>query len=115
LNLNSLTIHKLAVCALLTVHKYYSDAFYLNSVISEACGIPLKELNYLELEFINLLDFNLTVTRQEFQTHLEETNSFFDSHWMQQTKSTSCKDHLESKGVNLEGVNGLLEKLSKHR
>ena len=51
--------------SVLVVHKYYTDAFYPNHYIAEIAGISIRELNRLEVQFLSILDFNLTVTATE--------------------------------------------------
>lgn len=40
-SINSLTIHRLILVAVLITHKYYTDPFYLNSYLSYIGGVQL--------------------------------------------------------------------------
>ena len=69
-SINSLTIHRLILVAVLIVHKYYTDPFYLNSYLSYIGGVQLQEINFLEEEFLDIIDFNLTVERSEYDSYV---------------------------------------------
>lgn len=75
--LSSTTIHKLVLAAIVIVHKSSSDFYYTNKAISEKCQISLEELNALELEFLNCIDFNITVDREEYNQYIHEVNKFY--------------------------------------
>ena len=78
-NINSLTIHRLILMAVLITHKYYTDPFYLNSYMSYIGGVQLQEINFLEEEFLDIIDFNLSVDTQEYETYLRGLKAFFAS------------------------------------
>jgi hypothetical protein len=78
-NINSLTIHRLILVAVLITHKYYTDPFYLNSYMSYIGGVQLQEINFLEEEFLDIIDFNLSVDSQEYDTYLKGLKAFFAS------------------------------------
>lgn len=69
-SINSLTIHRLILVAVLITHKYYTDPFYLNSYLSYIGGVQLQEINFLEEEFLDIIDFNLTVERSEYDSYV---------------------------------------------
>jgi len=64
--INSLTIHRLILTAVLVIHKFYTDPFYLNSFMSYIGGVQLQEINFLEEEFLDILDFNVSVDSTEY-------------------------------------------------
>ena len=76
--INSLTVHRLALTALTIVHKFYTDQFNLNSFISSLGGLHLDELNNLEEEFLDLIDFNLIVELDAFKVFQKSLNDFFE-------------------------------------
>lgn len=63
--------------AVLVVHKYYTDPFYLNSFISLIGGIKLAEVNDLEEEFLETIDFCLSVKRDEYDFFVGGLKSHF--------------------------------------
>jgi hypothetical protein len=65
------------LAAIVIVHKSSSDFYYTNKAISEKCQISLEELNALELEFLNCIDFNITVDREEYNQYIHEVNKFY--------------------------------------
>lgn len=59
------------------MHKYYTDPFYLNSYISYIGGIKLAEVNFLEEEFLETIDFCLSVKRDEYDYFVGGLKSHF--------------------------------------
>jgi hypothetical protein len=52
--------------------KFTSDIFYANSRYAKVGGIPLRELNQLELEFLFLIDFQLHVKLEDLQEYADQ-------------------------------------------
>ena len=64
--INSLTIHRLILTAILVTHKFFTDSFYLNSFMSYIGGVQLQEINFLEEEFLDIIDFNIDIDKSEY-------------------------------------------------
>ncbi|KAJ2522534.1 cyclin-like protein interacting with PHO85 [Coemansia sp. RSA 1939] len=64
-------IHRLILSAIVVAHKFNSDIFLNNVRYSKVGGIPLAELNQLELELLFMIKFDLKVDSVELQ-HLGE-------------------------------------------
>ncbi|KAJ2658896.1 cyclin-like protein interacting with PHO85 [Coemansia sp. RSA 1200] len=64
-------IHRLILSAIVVAHKFNSDIFLNNVRYSKVGGIPLAELNQLELELLFMIKFDLKVDSIELQ-HLGE-------------------------------------------
>jgi hypothetical protein len=47
--------------SMLCAIKYQDDEYYKNEFYAKVGGIPLVELNILELEFLNLLEYRMYV------------------------------------------------------
>ncbi|KAJ2846158.1 cyclin-like protein interacting with PHO85 [Coemansia brasiliensis] len=67
LALSPFNIHRLAITAITIAHKFNSDIFFNNARYSKVGGIPLGELNQLELEMLFLVKFDLKVDMAELQ------------------------------------------------
>ncbi|SCV01825.1 LAME_0G18756g1_1 [Lachancea meyersii CBS 8951] len=67
--MDSLNIHRLIISAVTVSTKFFSDFFYSNSRYARVGGISLKELNYLELQFLILCDFELIISVEELQKY----------------------------------------------
>lgn len=52
--------------------KFTSDIFYTNSRYAKVGGIPLLELNQLELELLFLIDFQLHITLEDLQEYADQ-------------------------------------------
>ncbi|KAI9476683.1 cyclin-domain-containing protein [Coemansia mojavensis] len=60
-------IHRMAITAITIAHKFNSDIFFNNARYSKVGGVPLAELNQLELEMLFLIKFDLKVDTAELQ------------------------------------------------
>ncbi|KAJ2452179.1 cyclin-like protein interacting with PHO85 [Coemansia sp. RSA 2336] len=60
-------IHRMAITAITIAHKFNSDIFFNNARYSKVGGVPLGELNQLELEMLFLIKFDLKVDTAELQ------------------------------------------------
>lgn len=52
--------------------KFTSDIFYANNRYAKVGGIPLFELNQLELELLFLIDFQLHITLEDLQAYADQ-------------------------------------------
>ncbi|KAI8086834.1 cyclin-domain-containing protein [Gilbertella persicaria] len=66
---NSLTVHRLLITSIVVASKFTSDVFYPNARYAKVGGIPLGELNQLELEFLFLCNFDLHVKLEDMQAY----------------------------------------------
>lgn len=70
--LTSLNVHRLLLTAVMTAVKYHDDCSYNNAYYAKVGGIPLGELNALEIELLFLLGFDLHVPAEVFDRYLAE-------------------------------------------
>ena len=56
--------------------KYHEDEYYSNEYYAKVGGVSLKELNNLEKEFLQLIDFSLFVDKRLFNKYNSYINSF---------------------------------------
>ena len=74
--LTNYNIHKLLIISILLAIKYNEDSIFENKFYAKVFGINLNELNELEYEFINLIDFQFFINELEFNQYL----LFFDDY-----------------------------------
>jgi hypothetical protein len=67
--LTSNNFQRLFLVAVMTAAKFLDDFYYSNKHWAEVGGIPNKELNYLETEFLFRLSFSLYITREEYDAY----------------------------------------------
>ncbi|PVV02026.1 hypothetical protein BB560_003531 [Smittium megazygosporum] len=67
--INSYNIHRILLTTITIAQKISSDFFYKNSCYAKVGGISTTELNFLEMEILFILKFNLYVTKSE-QTNI---------------------------------------------
>ncbi|KAG9238566.1 cyclin-domain-containing protein [Amylocarpus encephaloides] len=66
---DSFNIHRLVIAGVTCASKFFSDVFYTNSRYAKVGGLPLIELNHLELQFLLLNDFRLSVPVEELEAY----------------------------------------------
>ncbi|ORX51926.1 cyclin-domain-containing protein [Hesseltinella vesiculosa] len=67
--IDSYNIHRLIISGVMVSSKFFSDIFYTNTRYAKVGGLPVTELNRLELEFLQLNDFNISVSISELQRY----------------------------------------------
>ncbi|TIA75387.1 hypothetical protein E3P92_00249 [Wallemia ichthyophaga] len=70
--INSYNIHRLIIAGITVSSKFFSDIFYTNSRYAKVGGLPLSELNQLELHFLLLNDFNLVINQSELDSYTKK-------------------------------------------
>ncbi|CAG7979300.1 unnamed protein product [Penicillium salamii] len=66
---DSFNIHRLVIAGVTCASKFFSDVFYTNSRYAKVGGLPLVELNHLELQFLLLNDFRLAISVEELESY----------------------------------------------
>ncbi|KAI9693673.1 MAG: hypothetical protein M1822_002944 [Bathelium mastoideum] len=66
---DSFNIHRLVIAGVTCASKFFSDIFYTNSRYAKVGGLPLVELNHLELQFLLLNDFRLAIPAEEMEAY----------------------------------------------
>ncbi|GIJ91488.1 hypothetical protein Asppvi_010454 [Aspergillus pseudoviridinutans] len=66
---DSFNIHRLVIAGVTCASKFFSDVFYTNSRYAKVGGLPLVELNHLELQFLLLNDFRLSISVEELEAY----------------------------------------------
>jgi hypothetical protein len=62
------SVHKImAACAIISA-KFVDDRFFSNNYYAECAGVPLQEMNLLELSLLKMLNFRVFVGEEEFKT-----------------------------------------------
>lgn len=69
--MDSYNIHRLIIAGVTVASKFFSDIFYKNSRYAKVGGLPLDELNHLELQFLLLTDFRLMIQIEELQRYAD--------------------------------------------
>eukprot|EP01062_Namystynia_karyoxenos_P080488 TRINITY_DN8688_c0_g1_i1.p1 TRINITY_DN8688_c0_g1~~TRINITY_DN8688_c0_g1_i1.p1 ORF type:complete len:306 (+),score=122.04 TRINITY_DN8688_c0_g1_i1:129-1046(+) len=74
-HLSSHNVHRLVVIAVMVAAKMRDDIYYSNKFYSGVAGVSVKEINYLEAEFLSHIDWNLHISHDDYCLYLEEINS----------------------------------------
>lgn len=70
--IDSFNVHRLVIAGVTVASKFFSDVFYTNSRYAKVGGLPLHELNQLELQFLLLNDFRLKIPVDELQRYADQ-------------------------------------------
>ncbi|GAA6001957.1 uncharacterized protein JCM10292_001769 [Rhodotorula paludigena] len=70
--IDSYNVHRLVIAGVTVASKFFSDVFYTNSRYAKVGGLPLNELNQLELQFLLLNDFRLKIPVDELQRYADQ-------------------------------------------
>lgn len=65
----NLNIHRLLVTSVMLSVKFFDDVYYSNAYYAKVGGVRTKEVNVLEALFLQLIDWRLHVTPQEFDQY----------------------------------------------
>ncbi|KAK3320139.1 cyclin-domain-containing protein [Cercophora scortea] len=74
---DSFNIHRLIIAGVTCASKFFSDVFYTNSRYAKVGGLPLPELNHLELQFLLLNDFRLAVPVEDLEAYATMLVEFY--------------------------------------
>ena len=74
--LSKYNVYRILLTAVLLAIKYNEDEIYDNSFFAKIFGVTIKELNKLENEFLDLIEFKLFISRKTFQLYY---NRIFDT------------------------------------
>ncbi|KAG6814970.1 hypothetical protein H0H87_006179 [Tephrocybe sp. NHM501043] len=65
-------IHRFVIAGVTVASKFFSNVFYTNSRYAKVSGLPLAELNQLELQFLLLNDFRLIKSSASMQRYTKQ-------------------------------------------
>ncbi|XP_066350211.1 cyclin-P4-1-like [Miscanthus floridulus] len=66
LAVDSYSVHRLLITAVLAAVKFMDDVCYNNAYFARVGGISLAEMNYLEVDFLFAVEFDLNVSPETF-------------------------------------------------
>ena len=87
--LQNSTVHRLLISAVLLSSKYLDDIYYNNRFYSKIGGISPQEMNSLELEMLFALNFDLSVSDQEYEDLGKQQKLFESSLLLSDDSSTT--------------------------
>lgn len=83
---DSLSVHRLLLTAVLLATKFFDDLHYDNAHFAKIGGLHVAELNMLELQLLDLLHFNLSISVHQFDV--------FESSILDSALATSHPDYI---------------------
>ncbi|CBI16684.3 hypothetical protein AAG906_038667 [Vitis piasezkii] len=69
LPINSYNVHRLLITGVMVAAKFMDDMYYNNAYYAKVGGISTREMNFLEVDFLFGLAFDLNVTPTTFHTY----------------------------------------------
>lgn len=112
---NPLTMHRLVLASMLVLYKYFddhADGWSMNAHFAAVGGIPNKEMNSLEVSFLELVECRLYVSPEYYNELLSGLVSHKQKEAQKEAAdraaAASAADERKKKGEKLlnEGVNG---------
>ena len=70
--INSLNAHRVVITSIMLAAKFFDDQYFNNAYYAKVGGVPLAEINSLELEYLFLINFSLHVTPEAFRKYYME-------------------------------------------
>lgn len=67
--ISSRNVHRLLITSIMLASKFYEDRYMDNKFYARVGGIPVAELNQLEVDFVFLIHFELTVEPEVFNRY----------------------------------------------
>jgi len=89
---DSFNIHRLVIAGVTCASKFFSDVFYTNSRYAKVGGLPLVELNHLELQFLILNDFRLSVPVETLEAYGTMLVEFYAREIMEQRQGEASME-----------------------
>ncbi|KAK1969689.1 cyclin [Colletotrichum sublineola] len=89
---DSFNIHRLIIAGVTCASKFFSDVFYTNSRYAKVGGLPLAELNHLELQFLLLNDFRLAVPVEDLEAYGTMLVEFYAREVVARSRPTAGAD-----------------------
>ncbi|CDO54233.1 hypothetical protein DV495_003888 [Geotrichum candidum] len=91
--MDSYNIHRLIIAGITVASKFFSDVFYKNSRYAKVGGLPVEELNHLELQFLLLTDFRLMIPIEELQRYADLLLGFWKKEQRAKTGQQGQQGH----------------------
>ena len=66
--INNYNIHRLVGCILMLSQKVYDDQPYNNDCWAIICGVQLDDINRMELDILETIDYNMFIKHEEMLT-----------------------------------------------
>ena len=102
-HLNFRNIYKLIISSMIIAIKYNEDNFYSKEVYAKLGGVTMKELNYLEFQFLILIKFSLFVEKDLYDKYYDNLISIHEDNKSENDEEDeSDDDNNESNDDNLE-------------
>jgi len=67
--ISNLNIHRLLVTSIMLAVKFFDDVYYSNSYYAKVGGVKTREVNALEAQFLQLIEWRLHVSPQEYDQY----------------------------------------------
>jgi hypothetical protein len=65
----SMNVHRLLLVMLMVAVKFLEDDYYNNEAFAKIGGVSNEEINALELEFLDFLDYDIWVCQEDFEVY----------------------------------------------
>ncbi|KAH8547839.1 cyclin-domain-containing protein [Umbelopsis sp. PMI_123] len=94
MRIDSFNIHRLIISGVTVASKLFSDTFFTNTRYAKVGGLPVAELNNLELEFLHLNNFDIYISVEELQEYGDQLLKHWDNHEAENGQKSPSKRKL---------------------
>lgn len=105
--IDSYNVHRLVIAGITVASKFFSDVFYTNSRYAKVGGLPPHELNQLELQFLLLNDFRLTIPLEEMQRYADQLLAYGSGRLDVTNASTDSRAPSSSHNAQVAATQGM--------
>ncbi|KAI8972103.1 cyclin-domain-containing protein [Pilobolus umbonatus] len=111
--IDSFNIHRLLISGIMVSSKFFSDVFYTNTRYAKVGGLPVTELNALELEFLKMNSYNMSVSIPELQRYGDQLLKvgYIQEKTYIQDKTYHTRSNSESK-IDIDRMCDLTQRMS---
>ena len=99
-HLNFRNIYKLIISSMIIAIKYNEDHFYSKEVYAKLGGVTMKELNYLEFQFLILIKFSLFVEKDLYDNYYDNLICIHEDNKSENDEEESDEDNNEGNDDN---------------
>ena len=92
-HLNFYNIYKLIICSMIIAVKYNEDNFFSSEVYAKLGGVTIRELNFLEFQFLILIKFSLFIEKELFDKYYDNLISINEDNKSQSDED--CEEESE--------------------
>ncbi|KAH3743699.1 Cyclin-P3-1 protein [Pelomyxa schiedti] len=97
--LTETNVHRVLWSCLVVAHKFFEDQYFTNSFYSKVGGVPLAEMNAMEVRVLQLLDYGLFITPEkyaQYESVLQTSITYCEEVAQREVENSDSSMHVQS-------------------